>query len=129
LVIAATAFIAGVVGYAGWSLFEPDPYSQSERIVRGARRDMAARVRDFQRDVDWAVRSTDGAEAEIDTHLANALQAIDDIVDEARDRVAALDIALHTQRNRIDRIEGRAAEAREMIEDLANEAKQKLRGG
>ncbi len=123
-VIAAVAAIAGVVGYAAWSLLRPDPYALSERIVREARRDMAEAVRDFQREIDGAMRGKPDASAEIDRHMAAALQAIDDIVDAARDRVADLDIGIRTQRNRIDRLEGRGEEAREMVKELAGEAKQ-----
>lgn len=127
-VIAAATVIAGVVGYAGWSQFRPDPYSLSDRIVREARRDMAAKVRDFQRDVDAAVSDKQNVSPAIEAHMADALQGIDEIVDEARDRVADLDIDIRTQRNRIDRIEGRAEEAREMVKELADEAKQKAQG-
>ena len=132
-VIAVTAAIVAVVGYAGWTLFRPDPYSLSERIVRDARRDLAGEVRDFQRDVDGLVRNAKdgngGVSAEIDKALAKATEGIGDVVDDARDRMAELDIAIRTQRNRLDRIDSRADEARGMIKELAAEAKQRLQGG
>ena len=67
--------------------------------------------------------------AEIDKHLAAALQGIDAVVDGARDRLAELDIGIRTQRNRLDRIDGRADEARGMVKELAAEAKQEAKGG
>ena len=67
--------------------------------------------------------------AEVEKHREVALRGIDDVVDGARDRLAELDIAIRTQRNRMDRIEGRAEEAREMVKELADEAKQKAQGG
>jgi hypothetical protein len=42
--------------------------------------------------------------------------------------MASLDIGIRTQRNRMDRIETRAGEAREMVKQLAAEAKQKAQG-
>jgi hypothetical protein len=132
-VIAVAAVIVAVAGYAGWAVFRPDPYSVSERVVRNARREIAAEVREFQRDVDGLVdkskgdAATDGAE--IDTHLKTALQDIDDVIDGARDRLADLEIGIRTQRNRLDRIDGRAEEARGMLREFAAEAKQKVQVG
>jgi signal transduction histidine kinase len=131
--IAVAAVVVGGAGYAAWSLLRPDPYSLSERIVRDARREVASEVRDFQRDIDALVRETKRAKkdvaADVDKHLAAALHGIDDVVDGARDRLSDLDIDIRTQRNRLDRIEGRAEEAREMVKELADEAKQKAQGG
>lgn len=132
-VIAAAAVIVAVVGYAGWTLLRPDPYSLSERIVRDARRAVAAEVREFQRDVDdltdRSKADPTAIGAEIDKHLNAALQGIDDVVDGARDRLADLDVGIRTQRNRLDRIDGRADEARGMVKELAAEAKQKVQAG
>ena len=131
-VIAAAAVIVGLAGYAGWSLLRPEPYALSERIVRDARREVAAEVREFQRQIDALEHDTKRAKkdltAEIDKHLDTALRGIDDVVDGARDRMADLDIGIRTQRNRMDRIETRAGEARDMVKDLAGEAKQKMQG-
>ena len=131
-VIAMAAVIVAVVGYAGWSLLRPDAYSLSERVVRDARRGLAAEVRDFHRDIESLVRNAkdgDAASAEIDKILADANRGIDDVVDGARDRMGELDIGIRTQRNRLDRIDSRADEARGMIKELAAEAKQKLTAG
>ena len=131
-VIAAAAVIVALAGYFGWALLRPDPYAVSERIVRNARREVAAEVREFQRDIDGlehdTKRSKQDLAAEVDKHLDNALRGIDGVVDGARDRMADLDIGIRTQRNRMDRIETRAGEAREMVKQLAGEAKQKMQG-
>jgi hypothetical protein len=132
--IALAAVAVAVLGYAAWALLRPDPYSLSERIVRDARRGVAAEVREFQREVDTIVRDAKrdnkkDVGAELDKHLAVTLREIDDVVDGARDRLAELDIAIRTQRNRMDRIEGRAEEAREMVKELATEVKQKAHDG
>ena len=126
--IAVAIAIVGVVGYVAWAFLRPDPYTVSERIARDARRAVAAEVREFQRDVDGLARGASQGKnvaADVDKHMAAALQGIDDVVADARDRLADLDIAIRTQRNRLDRIEGRADEAREMVRELADEAKQK----
>ena len=132
-VIAVAIAVIGVAGYFAWSFLRPDPYTVSERIARDARRGVAAEVREFQRDVDSLThegpQTKKNIPAEIDKHLAAALQDIDDVVAEARDRLGDLDIAIRTQRNRLDRIEGRADEAREMVKEVAEEAKQKAAGG
>jgi len=131
--IALAAVAVAVLGYAAWALLRPDPYSLSERIVRDARRGVAAEVREFQREVETIVRDAKRDKkdvgAELDKHLAVTLREIDDVVDSARDRMAELDIAIRTQRNRMDRIEGRAEEAREMVKELATEVKQKAHDG
>lgn len=128
-VIAVVAVIVAVVGYGGWSLLRPDPYSLSERIVRDARRESSAEVREFQREVDGLVRQAKDDKrdisADVDKRLSVALQGIDDVVEGARDRLSELDIAIRTQRNRLDRIDSRAEEARGMMRELAAEAKQK----
>jgi hypothetical protein len=131
--IALGAVVVAVAGYAAWMFLRPDPYSLSERIVRDARREVAVEVREFQREVDTLVRAAKqekrDVSAEIDKHLAEAMRGIDDVVDGARDSLSELDIAVRTQRNRMDRIDARADEAREMVKELAEEAKQKVVGG
>jgi hypothetical protein len=131
--IAVAAVIIGLVGYVGWALVRPDPYSLSERIVRDARREVSAEVRDFQREVDAVVRGAKrdkkDVDGVIDQHMTAAMQGIDDVVDGARDRLSELDISIRTQRNRLDRIDTRAEEARSMVRELADEAKQKAKGG
>jgi hypothetical protein len=130
--IAVGIAIVGVAGYVTWTYLRPDPYTVSERIARDARRGVAAEVREFQRDVDTLMHESPQTKknipAEIDKHLAAALQGIDDVIAEARDRLGDLDIAVRTQRNRMDRIDGRADEAREMVKELAEDAKQKAAG-
>jgi len=131
-VVAVAIAIVAVAGYVAWTYLRHDPYTVSERIARDARRGVAAEVREFQHDIDTLTHAPQGKKdvnAEVDKHLAAALQGIDDVVAEARDRLADLDIAVRTQRNRMDRIDGRADEAREMLKELAEDAKQKAAGG
>jgi hypothetical protein len=131
-VIAAGAAVVAVLGYAAWAFLRPDPYSLSERIVRDARREVAAEVREFQREIDTLLRTAKqekrDVSAELDKRQAEAMRGIDDVVDGARNSLSELDIAVRTQRNRMDRIDARADEAREMVKELAEEAKQKALG-
>lgn len=132
-VIAVAGVIVALVGYVGWALLRPDPYSLSERIVREARREVSAEVRDFQRAVDAAAREGQRDKKDVSSTIeqqrTEAMKGIDDVVDGARDRLAELDISIRTQRNRLDRIDTRAEEARSMVNELATEAKQKAQGG
>lgn len=130
-VIAVAAVIVGLVGYVGWALLRPDPYSLSERVVRDARREISAEVREFQRELDGmrdAKREKKDVHALIDKHQADAIRGIDDAVEGARDRLSEMDISIRTQRNRLDRIDSRAEEAKNMVNELATEAKQKAQG-
>jgi hypothetical protein len=131
-VVGVTAVILGVAGYTTWSLLRPGPDSMSERIVREALREVAAEVREFERKLDALAhdskRDRKDMRAEIDKRLASTLQGIDDVTARARTRLTDLEIGIRTQRNRMDRIEGRADEAKEMVKELADEAKQKVQG-
>lgn len=130
--IAVGAVVAAVVAYAAWSLLAGDPYARSERVVRDTRREIATAMRDFERALESITRKAtsgrSGAGAEIDKRAAAAAQAIDDIVDRADDRLDGLEIDIRTQHNRMDRIERGAAEAKAMVKQLADEAKQKGKG-
>ena len=131
-VVGVTAVVLGVAGYTTWSLLRPGPESMSERVVRDARREVAAEVREFERKLDALSHDTKrdrkDMRVEIDKRLSATLEAIDDAIERARNRLTDLEIGLRTQRNRMDRIEGRADEAREMVKELADEAKQKGQG-
>lgn len=129
-ILAVTGAALALGGYVAWTLLRPDPYAVSERIARDARREVAAEVRDFQREMDALMQKrrrgdAENLAAEIDKRLGIALQGVEDVVDGARDRLMDLDIGIRTQRNRLDRIQARAAEAEEMIRELAQEAKEK----
>lgn len=130
--IAVGAVGAAVVAYVAWSLLVGDPYTRSERAVRDTRRELAAALRDFEREVEAIARKAKpgrgGTGAEIDKRAVAATQAIDEIVDRADDRLDQLDIDVRTQHNRMDRIERSAAEAKAMVKQLADEAKQKGKG-
>ncbi|MDX2165795.1 MAG: hypothetical protein SF182_01980 [Deltaproteobacteria bacterium] len=130
--LAVAAVIVGVGGYAAWTFLRPDPYALSERVVREARRGLAYEVREFQRGLDDVVRNAKKAgkdpEAAVDSEVEKADKAIDDVVSAARDQLADLDVELRTQRNRMDRIQTRAQEARDIIAEHAEEAKEKATG-
>lgn len=118
-----------VGGYLGWTFLRPDPYALSERVVRDARRGLSSEVREFQRALEDVVRDARRGSGDVpgavDAASNKALQGVDDVVRDARARLADIDIALRTQRNRLDRIESRANEARDMIAEFAEEAKAK----
>jgi len=121
-----------VGGYLAWTFLRPDPYALSERAVRDARRALAYEVREFQRSLDDVVRDTKTKNgdipAAIDAAADKARKELDDVVTSARDRLSEIDVDLRTQRNRMDRIETRAQEAREIITEFAEETKAKARG-
>jgi hypothetical protein len=131
--LAVVTVVAAIGGYTVYSLLRPDPYELSERIVRDSRRLLSSEVREFQREVDTTVRETkrkgkDAAD-QVDRLVGDAMRGIDRVVDDARSQLADLDVELRTQRNRMGRITGRAQEAREMIEEYAEEAKAKAGEG
>ena len=129
--VAVGLVVVAVGGYLGWTFLRPDPYALSERVVRDARRALASQVREFQRDLDRAVREAKSGggdvAAGVDAAAAKANQGIDQVVAEARGQLADIDVELRTQRNRMDRIETRADEARAMIAEFAEEAKAKAK--
>ena len=131
--IAAGAVVLALVGYGAWSFLRPDHYVLSERVVRDARRALASEVREFQRDADNAVRDAKrhgkDAVGQIDKLVADALKRVDRVVENARDQLGALDIELRTQRNRMERVTSRAQEARDMIEEHAEQSKAKTKAG
>ena len=129
--VAVGLVVVAVGGYLGWTFLRPDPYALSERVVRDARRALAYQVREFQRDLDRAVREAKSGggdvAAGVDAAAGKARPGIDQVVDEARGQLADIDVELRTQRNRMDRIETRADEARAMIAEFAEEAKAKAK--
>src|SRR5690348_4595827 len=120
--IAVGVVVLAVGGYLAWTFLRPDPYALSERVVRDARRALAYEVREFQRSLDDVVRDTKKANgdvgAAIDAAAAKARKDLDEVVSDARDRMSELDVELRTQRNRMDRIETRAQEARDIINEF-----------
>jgi uncharacterized membrane protein YccC len=132
--IAVAGLLLAVVGYALWSYFRPNPYAVSEQMVRDFIGRASTDVRDFRRDLQALVSrakqkelEADALIAEIDQLVASASQRVDQHYDEAIDRLLDLEIRLRTQRNRRGRIATRANEAKELIADLGEEAKEKLR--
>lgn len=127
--IAVGIVVLAVGGYLVWSYVRPDPYALSERVVRDARRSLSFEVREFQRNLDGVVRSARKSNkdvgAAIDQAADRARQELDQVVSAARGKLAEIDVALRTQRNRMDRIESRAQEAREIVTEFAEETKAK----
>ena len=133
-VIAVTAVVVAVVGYAGWSYFRPGPYAVSEHIVREFVATMSGEVREFRGDLRGLKRKAkgdakqvDAVIVEIDQLVARTTESVEQRLDEAYDELHELDIRLRTQRNRRKRLNARATEATELISDLAEEVKEKLR--
>jgi hypothetical protein len=91
---------------------------------------VAQEARDFQKGVEEAVRAAkrSGRDpgAAIDEAAAKADARIERVVDSARDRLAEIDTELRTQRNRLERIQMRAKEARDLVAEFAGEAKAKV---
>ena len=131
--VAVVAVLAVVVGYAAYSFLRPDPYQLSERVVRDSRRLMATVVREFQREADTmlreAKRSGKDPAGQLEKLVNDAKRGIDAVVNDAHNQLSEHDIELRTQRNRMERISGRAQEARQMIEEYAQEAKGRAQGG
>jgi hypothetical protein len=127
--LAVAAVIIGVGGYAAWTFLRPDPYALSERVVRDARAGLRDEVRRFQRDLDDVMRDAKKAgkdpNAAVDDEVKKIDKAIDQVIADAREQLTELDVELRTQRNRMDRIEARAQEARDMVTEHAEEAKAK----
>lgn len=130
--IAVGVAVLAVGGYLAWTLLRPDPYALSERVVRDARRALAYEVREYQRGLDDVVRDAKRTHADVDAAIDKATdkarQDLDDVVSDAREQLGEIDVELRTQRNRMDRIETRAQEAREMITEFGEETKAKARG-
>lgn len=131
--IAVAALVLAVVGYAAWLYFRPNPYAVSERIVRDFVARASGDVRDFRRDLRSLLSKAkqrelkpDAIRAEIDEIVDSANRRIDEHYDKTIDELLDLEIRLRTQRNRRNRIATRAEEAKELIADLAAEAKENL---
>jgi len=132
-IIAILLLIIGVGGYGAWRLFKPDPYRQSEQIVRDSRQALKAIVSDFHLKVTTAMdkRSVSAEEriAEIDKLSEEATREVDNYLDEARQELSELDIALRTHKNRSDRLLEKTEDAKEMIREAVEHAKGRISGG
>jgi hypothetical protein len=119
-----------VVGYAAWSFLRPSAEAASEEIVRQFARTAGREVSAFRREAraisgkrfsDEASRKA--ALAAIDERAEKAIRRVEQQGDQAREDLAGLDIAIRTQRNRHQRIETREAEAKEMVNGVAEDLK------
>ena len=131
--IAAVAIVVvGVGGYGLWTFLRPSPHASSETVVREFARDAGREVSTLRRELRGIKAKgsgeVDAALAAVDKEAEKAVEQLEARGDEARDELAELDIAIGTQRNRLQRIETREKEAKELITGLVEEAKGRLRG-
>ncbi len=125
--------ILGVGGVLGWRYFGPNPFKQSEAVVRESRRVLSTKVRDFEQDLRELAQNSgqnDAQRFEAIEKRADAVKAeIDAYLDEARAELSELDIPLKTHQNRADRLGKKADEAKNMIDDRVSEKREQLTGG
>ncbi len=131
--IAAVAIVVvGVGGYGLWTFLRPSPHASSETVVREFARDAGREVSTLRRELRGIKAKgsgdVDAALAAVDKEAEKAVEQLEARGDEARDELAELEIAIGTQRNRLQRIETREKEAKELITGLVEEAKGRLRG-
>ncbi len=132
--IAAVAIVVvGVGGYGLWTFLRPSPHASSETVVREFARDAGREVSTLRRELRGIKAKGGGGNVEaalaaVDKEAEKAVEQLEARGDEARDELAELDIAIGTQRNRLQRIETREKEAKELITGLVEEAKGRLRG-
>lgn len=133
------SFLAAIVlvfvvlgGYFGWRALRPNPFKQSEQVVRQSRRELSASVRDFDQAVRAVMEKPGLSPAqrmgEIEKEAASAKKGIDEYIDDARDRLADIETPLKTHRNRDDRLNGNGTDAREMIDRRVEEKREQLKG-
>jgi hypothetical protein len=130
--IAVLVVVVGVVGVIGWRYFRPNPFKQSEYIVRESRVVLSTRVRDFEQEVLDLVQKAGSDPSEtlvaIEKHADATKDEIDRYIDEARARLSELDIPLKTHQNRADRLGEKADEAKAIIDDRVEEKREQLSG-
>ena len=125
--------VVGVLGVVGWSYFKPNPFKQSEMVVRDSSRLFRTELADFERDMR-ELMNEDGIQsaARLDAleKLAGEVKTeIDGHVDDGRARLSELDIPLKTHQNRADRLAKKADEAKAMVDDRVAEKREQLTGG
>lgn len=131
--LAAILLLVVVVGgYGAWRLLKPDPYRQSETIVRDSRQALNAIVSDFRRKLNAVMDRTgtpaDERLAEVDKLGQEAETEINQYLDDARQELSGLDIALRTHKNRSDRLVEKGDYAKEMVHEGVEHAKARIRG-
>ena len=131
--IAVLLVVLAVGGYASWRYFRPNPYRQSEQVVRDSKRGLKALVGEFEQSLRDLGRKS-GLDAgqrrqEVDRLTRGAISDIDSFVDDARSQLADLDISLNTHQNRTARLSEKAEEAKEEIEERASAKLQQFGGG
>ncbi len=131
--IAVLLVIVGVGGMVGWRYLGPNPFRESESVVRESRRVLSTRVRDFEQDlrVLTSKHGLDDAQrlAGIEKRAEVVKAEIDSYLDQARAALSELDIPLKTHQNRADRLGKKADEAKNMIDDRVAEKREQLTSG
>ena len=131
--LAILLLVVGVGGYGAWRLFKPDPYRQSEQVVRDSRQALNIIVSDFRRKLGAVMDKKDTAPAErvaeVEKLGQEAELRIDEYLDDARQELSELDIALRTHKNRSDRLVAKADDAKAMVKEGVEHAKARIGGG
>ncbi len=131
--VAVILVVAAVVGVVGWRYLKPNPFKQSEAVVRESGRNFRTQLGDFEQELN-ALLKKPGLDAAqrieaIEKQAETAKAAIDRYVDEGRAQLADLEIPLKTHQNRADRLGQKADEAKSMIDDRVSEKRAQLSSG
>lgn len=123
-----------VAGLTAWWFLRPSPHAASEQLVRDFAQTVGQEVGAFRRELRGVrppVKDDAGTLAEaltsIDALTAKAIARIEAHTEAVHDKLAALNISVGTQRNRLKRLEARAREAKDMITRAAEDTKARLR--
>jgi len=131
--VAVLLVVALILGYFGWGYLFPNPFKASELVVRESRRELSTRVRDFDQEIrvlmDKQGLSDSQRLREVEKLAQETKTAIDEYIDEARDRLAEIDTPLKTHQNRDERLTEKADDAKTMIDDRVAEKRDQLAGG
>jgi len=131
--LAVLLLVVGIGGYGAWRLFKPDPYRQSEQVVRDSRQALNLIVSDFRRKLAAVMDEKGTAPAEriaaVEKLGQEAELRIDEFLDDARQELSELDIALRTHKNRSDRLVEKADDAKAMVNEGVAHAKARIGGG
>lgn len=131
--IAVVIVVVGVLGVVGWRYLKPDPFKQSEMVVRESGRAFRTELADFERDILEVLKKPglDSAAriVALETKANEVKAEIDDQLDQARAKLTELDIPLKTHQNRADRVAKKADEAKAIVDDRVDEKREQLKDG
>lgn len=131
-IAAVLLLVISIGGYGAWRLLKPDPYRQSERIVRDSRQALNTIVSDFRHELGALMDENMAPEAKIaeaEKLGQKAERSIEQYLEDAREELSDLDIALRTHKNRSDRLVGTTDYAKQMVEEAVAHAKSRISGG